>query len=153
MMIIDETKFSKEYPNLPIHQFNRCGKCGNELVEKERLFVPAENIPNSLIDKKKIEEVIDNFDSSAWDEADSFDVWLKRELKKRLGLTPELWGMKIVVDKGEEKRYCERCNAECSVKKDGKGKITSISCKKHPGDHSSGDFSYLCGCDYCRCCQ
>lgn len=35
---------------------------------------------------QKVRKIIDNFDSSEWDEMDSYEVWLKAELKERLKL-------------------------------------------------------------------
>ena len=49
-------------------------------------FVLASDIQESCIDKQKVRDAIDKFDISKWDEMDPFEVWLKHELKKELGI-------------------------------------------------------------------
>lgn len=57
-------------------------------------------------------------------------------------------------DENEKKKhYCEVCGEVCTVTYNNNGKIKSICCPAHSGPHTSGDYSYLCGSDYCRCCQ
>lgn len=41
---------------------------------------------DKMISLKKVGDVIDNFESGKWDEMDKFDIWLKKELKKELGI-------------------------------------------------------------------
>lgn len=60
----------------------------------------------------------------------------------------------VEIDEDPLKRsYCETCGEVCTVTYNKNDEIKSICCPAHPGPHASGDYSYLCGSDYCRCCQ
>lgn len=55
----------------------------------------------------------------------------------------------------EDKTYyptCEVCGKVCKIITK-KGRTKEIRCEDHPGSHASGNYSYVCGSDYCRCCQ
>lgn len=49
---------------------------------------------------------------------------------------------------------CESCKGECEKEYRESGTLKSIKCKDCDNQpHASGNFSYICGSDYCRCCQ
>lgn len=51
----------------------------------------------------EVEKIIEEFDSSAWDEMDKFDVWLRRELKEKLNLLDQQEKARIIKGLTEER--------------------------------------------------
>jgi hypothetical protein len=103
-----------------------------------------EDIPEIIRDKMHIDELI--FGNA---------FCLKKEDGTFERISPEKVILNITTGKFEiqPELKCELCGKECKVEHWKSGRIKAISCPEHQGKHDSGDYSYLCGSDYCRCCN
>jgi len=78
-------KFEKEFPNLPIFGFEKCGCCGNE-TEKGREFIPKENVKKYCIDKQRVRNAIEKVYKSRKYTSNAGWMDFANKLEKELGL-------------------------------------------------------------------
>lgn len=125
--MMDEKEFLEEHPNLKGNIKTEVVGLGIRPIQVDP-HVCLNHIHETQIDKQKVKRIIEKYVRS---------LELQGKIKKDLGLK-------------EPERHCDSCKS-ILTKEIIKGKERLVCPKGHA--HPTGDFSYLCGSDYCRCCQ
>ncbi|HEC65076.1 MAG TPA: hypothetical protein ENI23_07280 [bacterium] len=113
-------------------------------------------IHKTQLDKQKVRDVINTLKKDLFNKDGSINYCNEKvqyaDSDGYYGYEQALKDMakELGLEEKETERHCDNCKS-ILTKEIIKGKERLVCTKGHT--HPDGDFSYLCGSDYCRCCQ